>query len=95
MERVRPEPNSTPSVACQVYSCIEGGAFGPASDFRALLDSLQHGNDYYLLAHDFPSYLEAQVPHPARQIAPRGLPCARRLKMELLDAQPASPFSYI
>jgi hypothetical protein len=50
-----------PPLLCQVYSCIEAGVFGPASDFRPILDSLQHGNDYYLLAHDFPSYLEAQV----------------------------------
>lgn len=48
-------------MAWQVYSCIEAGVFGPASDFRSILDSLQHGNDFYLLAHDFPSYLEVQV----------------------------------
>jgi glucan phosphorylase len=33
---------------------------GPAETWEPILNSLSNGNDYYLLAHDFPSYLEAQ-----------------------------------
>ncbi|CAI5516993.1 unnamed protein product [Closterium sp. Naga37s-1] len=46
----------------QVVRTIEAGVFGPADDFRPLLESLGGGNDYFLLSHDWPSYLDAQVP---------------------------------
>ncbi|CAI5976231.1 unnamed protein product [Closterium sp. NIES-65] len=48
----------------QVVRTIEAGVFGPADDFRPLLESLGGGNDYFLLSHDWPSYLDAQVPLP-------------------------------
>ncbi|CAI5996573.1 unnamed protein product [Closterium sp. NIES-64] len=44
----------------QVVRTIEAGVFGPADDFRPLLESLGGGNDYFLLSHDWPSYLDAQ-----------------------------------
>jgi len=39
---------------------IRNGAFGWADYFDPVLDNLSGSNDYYLLANDFPSYLEAQ-----------------------------------
>ncbi|CAI5533963.1 unnamed protein product [Closterium sp. Naga37s-1] len=44
----------------QVVRTIEAGVFGLADDFRPLLESLGGGNDYFLLSHDWPSYLDAQ-----------------------------------
>ena len=35
-------------------------SYGNADDLRDILHSLQRENDYYLLRHDFASYLEAQ-----------------------------------
>lgn len=40
---------------------IESGTFGDAGLFAPILAALSPGNDYYLLAYDFPSYVEAQV----------------------------------
>lgn len=40
---------------------IRNGTFGWGDYFEPVLDSLSSSNDYYLLANDFPSYLEAQV----------------------------------
>jgi len=34
--------------------------FGNASKFNTILDRIWTGDDYYLIAHDFPAYLEAQ-----------------------------------
>ena len=42
-------------------SMIRSGVFGWGDYFEPVLDSLSGSNDYYLLANDFPSYLEAQV----------------------------------
>jgi glycogen phosphorylase len=42
-----------------VLTIIERGDFG-ATDFTKILNSLRHGNDYYLLSVDFNSYVEAQ-----------------------------------
>ncbi|XP_024378554.1 uncharacterized protein [Physcomitrium patens] len=44
----------------QVYHSIEAGDFGPYEEFEPILYSLREGRDYYLLAHDWPSYLDAQ-----------------------------------
>jgi hypothetical protein len=45
----------------QVYHAIEAGEFGPYEEFEPILYSLREGRDYYLLAHDWASYLDAQV----------------------------------
>ena len=42
-------------------SLIRKGVFGWADFFEPLVDSVTTGGDYYLLANDFPSYIEAQV----------------------------------
>jgi starch phosphorylase len=42
-----------------VLDLIEKGTFG-ANVFTPILNSLRNGNDYYLLAVDFPSYIKAQ-----------------------------------
>lgn len=43
-----------------VLNMIESGTFGDAGLFAPILAALAPGNDYYLLAYDFPSYVEAQ-----------------------------------
>jgi len=45
----------------EVMKMVRMGLFGGASMFEPLLQSLQDSHDYFLLAHDFPSYLEAQA----------------------------------
>ena len=50
-----------------VLNLIRSGEFGWEGYFAQLIDSLNGSSDYYLLANDFPSYLEAQV----RCVAPR------------------------
>jgi len=44
----------------EVLAMIQAGTFGEPKLFNHIIDSLLHGNDYYLLGYDFPSYLEAQ-----------------------------------
>lgn len=43
-----------------VIGSINGGKFGAPGPIRPLLDTLTVGGDYYLISHDFISYLEAQ-----------------------------------
>ena len=45
---------------------IRKGDFGWEGYFDQLLESLNGSADYYLLANDFASYLEAQVPRVCR-----------------------------
>ena len=40
---------------------MESGAFGSVDSFRSLLDAVSGSKDFFLVAHDWPSYLEAQV----------------------------------
>ena len=40
---------------------IRKGVFGWEGYFEELLQTLSGSRDYYLLASDFPAYLEAQV----------------------------------
>lgn len=40
---------------------IKRGTFGYEDFFSDVLDSITHGADYYLLANDFQSYIQAQV----------------------------------
>lgn len=40
---------------------IREGVFGWEGYFEQLIESLNGSSDYYLLANDFPGYLEAQV----------------------------------
>jgi len=44
----------------EVLAMIQLGTFGPAETFGPILQCLDGPNDYYLLAHDFVSYLDAQ-----------------------------------
>ncbi|GBG88327.1 hypothetical protein CBR_g46894 [Chara braunii] len=39
---------------------IQTGGFGSYHEFRHIVESLLHGNDFYLVSHDWPSYLMAQ-----------------------------------
>eukprot|EP00281_Chroomonas_sp_CCMP1168_P020312 CAMPEP_0206226596 /NCGR_PEP_ID=MMETSP0047_2-20121206/8180_1 /ASSEMBLY_ACC=CAM_ASM_000192 /TAXON_ID=195065 /ORGANISM="Chroomonas mesostigmatica_cf, Strain CCMP1168" /LENGTH=893 /DNA_ID=CAMNT_0053649703 /DNA_START=88 /DNA_END=2769 /DNA_ORIENTATION=+ len=43
-----------------VFKTIRSGKFGNPVDFEPVLNSIEDGNDRYLLAHDFASYLECQ-----------------------------------
>ncbi|KAL6075615.1 Alpha-1,4 glucan phosphorylase [Balamuthia mandrillaris] len=44
----------------QVLAMIESGFFGDAQTFQPLLEKLRPENDYFLVQHDFATYLEAQ-----------------------------------
>jgi len=45
----------------EVLALISDGAFGEATAFQPIVDSLSNGKDYYLLGVDFPSYIVAQT----------------------------------
>lgn len=54
-----------------VVSLVRKGTFGWADFFEPVMDSITSGGDYYLLANDFPSYIEAQVlPAPLKVALP-------------------------
>lgn len=44
-----------------VIDLLASGKYGSHEDINPILDSLHWENDYYLIAHDFPSYLRAQA----------------------------------
>uniref|UniRef100_A0A6U9Q3J5 Alpha-1,4 glucan phosphorylase n=1 Tax=Picocystis salinarum TaxID=88271 RepID=A0A6U9Q3J5_9CHLO len=44
----------------QVLEMIDSGLFGPPEDYDTLLDAIRTGNDYFMIAKDFASYLHAQ-----------------------------------
>ncbi|XP_049850841.1 glycogen phosphorylase 1-like [Schistocerca gregaria] len=44
----------------KVMNTIVSNDFGYADEFKQLVDPIRHHYDQYLVAHDFPSYLEAQ-----------------------------------
>lgn len=47
----------------EIMADIEGGVFGDKDYFKPLVDSISNmkvGNDWFLVANDFASYLEAQ-----------------------------------
>lgn len=43
-----------------VIADLSAGKFGPLDDVGPILSTLEYGNDWYLVGHDFPSYLKAQ-----------------------------------
>ena len=43
-----------------VVDDIAAGMYGPVDDVAPLLSSLKWENDYYLVTHDFPHYVQAQ-----------------------------------
>ncbi len=47
------------TLCTQVLSAINKGMFGEPKQFADLTAPLANGNDYYLLAYDFPDYLRA------------------------------------
>ena len=52
-----------------VVGMIKKGQFGWEDYFGDLVASITTGPDYYLVANDFVSYLEAQVPLPCIQLS--------------------------
>jgi starch phosphorylase len=44
----------------RVFDSISKGTFGNREELIAMIDSIRHRNDFYLVCHDFYSYLEAQ-----------------------------------
>jgi len=44
----------------RVLDAIAEGQFGNAQEFDPIQNVFRYGHDYYLLAYDFPSYVEAQ-----------------------------------
>jgi hypothetical protein len=59
-----------------VLSLIRSDTFGWADFFEPLVNSISSGGDFYLLANDFVSYLEAQA--RARGTLLRVVPCVSR-----------------
>ena len=45
----------------RVIDLVRSGTFGWADFFEPLLESITTGGDFYLLANDFPSYIDVQV----------------------------------
>jgi starch phosphorylase len=43
----------------RVIRMIRSGVFGPPQDSEQLIDSLEPSKDFYLVGHDFPSYIDA------------------------------------
>ena len=52
-----------------VVDLIRSGHFGYADYFTDILNNVTTGSDYYLVANDFPSYIEAQVSCTHTQVA--------------------------
>ena len=69
--------------------------FGWADFFEPLVDSVTTGADYYLLANDFPSYIDAQVHSSVtlRTVGARGRCRAARELATRVPAVPGSPLS--
>lgn len=44
----------------RVFQAIDEGMFGYKDELRGLIDSIRYHNDFYLLGHDFPMFVEAQ-----------------------------------
>ena len=57
----------------RVTDLIRNGEFGWDDFFEPMVTSITSGSDYYLLANDFPSYIEAQVPFPSFCLLPPNL----------------------
>jgi glycogen phosphorylase len=55
----RPAPPHSPELQ-GVINELSSGKFGPLDDVGPILSTLEYGNDWYLTAHDFPSYVKAQ-----------------------------------
>jgi hypothetical protein len=51
-----PDPRFT-----HVVDLVRSGFFGWEDYFGPIMDAITTGGDFYLVANDFPSYLEAQV----------------------------------
>ena len=51
-------PTMDPRLA-RVVRMVRSGVFGDPEDSAELMDALQPGRDYYLVGHDFPSYVDA------------------------------------
>ena len=56
---MRARAPSTRARPARVIRMIRSGVFGAPEDSAALMDQLDPRRDYYLIGHDFPSYLEA------------------------------------
>lgn len=44
----------------EIFDAIGRGDFGDAEYLEPLLDTIRHRNDYYIVGHDFSSYVECQ-----------------------------------
>jgi glycogen phosphorylase len=54
------EHNIDPDLA-KVFEAIEGGMFGAAHDFSAMVSAVRQHGDYYLVSDDFHSYIETHA----------------------------------
>jgi len=44
----------------KVFDAVSDGMFGNRDELTMLIDTIRNRNDYYLVCHDFYSYLKAQ-----------------------------------
>ncbi|KAJ0985992.1 hypothetical protein J5N97_004348 [Dioscorea zingiberensis] len=61
MMREKGETIKMPLELARVVRMVRVGYFGHEEYFKPLCDSIESSGDFYLLGHDFPSYLEAQA----------------------------------
>ncbi|XP_039117647.1 glycogen phosphorylase 1-like isoform X2 [Dioscorea cayenensis subsp. rotundata] len=61
MMRENGEAPKLPLELVHVLRMVRDGYFGHEEYFKPLCDSIESAGDFYLLGHDFPSYLEAQA----------------------------------
>ena len=53
-------PPALDSDLAEVFTYIRKGQFGDPAQYNALLDSIEHHGDYYLVSDDFKSYIDTQ-----------------------------------
>lgn len=60
MRNSNPEGSYIPPELKKVFAAITEGRFGSKDVLSELVGTVMHNNDYYLLCHDFTSYIEIQ-----------------------------------
>lgn len=78
----------------RVTDLIKHGEFGWDDFFEPMVSSITQGSDYYLLANDFPSYIEAQASFTQKALLVLdGFPHKTIYLAELLQSQEVLRFS--
>lgn len=59
MRNISPEEYCGPALK-KVFDAIDSGMFGHTEELANLINTIRNKNDYYLVCHDFYTYLKAQ-----------------------------------